>query len=258
MNNLIQNPALAALASLPEPAAAHLAGVFPREGCGLFVECDGAVVFVPCRNVAPSADHFTLPAQDWAAAEDRGRVVAVLHSHPDAAPTPSMADRVSCEASGLPWLIVSMYRDEAGNVRAGEQQWLLPEGYRAPLLGRPFVHGVLDCYSLIRDWYRDERAIELPDYPRRDGWWHEGGNLYRDHFAEAGFVALPADAPLRRGDVLLMQVRATVDNHGAVYLGDGQMLHHLYGQLSRRDTYGGYWLKHTTLRVRHVAEAGHA
>ncbi|WP_043946890.1 NlpC/P60 family protein, partial [Ralstonia solanacearum] len=41
------------------------------------------------------------------------------------------------------------------------------------------------------------------------------------------------------GDVILMQVRAPVPNHAAVYLGGVQMLHHLHGRLSSRDVYGG-------------------
>ncbi|WP_405051537.1 NlpC/P60 family protein [Silvimonas sp.] len=60
------------------------------------------------------------------------------------------------------------------------------------------------------------------------------------HFAEAGFVRVNDD--LQPGDVILMQVRSPHDaNHSAVYLGDGFMLHHLYGRLSSRDVFGGYW-----------------
>lgn len=49
-----------------------------------------------------------------------------------------------------------------------------------------------------------------------------------------------------------MQVRSKngVPNHAAVYLGDGLMLHHMYGRLSSRDVYGGYWREVTRLVVR--------
>jgi len=109
---------------------------------------------------------------------------------------------------------------------------------------------VLDCYSLIRDWYAQERGIDLPDFTRFDEWWKRGENLYLDNFAGAGFhVVEPADMNL--GDVLLMQVASPVPNHAAIYLGDGLILHHLQGRLSSRDVYGGYWQKITTHTLRH-------
>jgi cell wall-associated NlpC family hydrolase len=52
-----------------------------------------------------------------------------------------------------------------------------------------------------------------------------------------------------------MQIRARngVPNHAGIYLGDGLMLHHLYGRLSSRDLYGGWYLESTraVLRYQH-------
>ena len=81
---------------------------------------------------------------------------------------PSEGDRVACEASGLPWYIVAVAKDDDGTITAGEVNRIAPEGYQAPLVGRPFHHGTLDCYGLMRDWYRLEWGLELPDFPRRD------------------------------------------------------------------------------------------
>ena len=33
-------------------------------------------------------------------------------------------------------------------------------------LGRPWVWGVTDCWSLVRDWYKEEKNIELKDWDR--------------------------------------------------------------------------------------------
>lgn len=220
---------------------AHAEREAPREACGLAVVVKGRLRYVPCRNVAGEAE-FAIHPDDQAAAEDAGTVVAVCHSHVFIPPEPSEADRVMCEKTGLPWLIV--------NHPTGAHRVITPSGYRAPLIGRPFVHGALDCYSLCRDYYRETLGLDLPDYAREDDWWLKGGNLYLDHFAEAGFVEIdPGD--LRAHDALLMQVASPVPNHAAIYLGDGLILQHCHGRLSSRDVYGGYWRRVTVKALRH-------
>lgn len=221
----------------------HAAADYPREACGLVVVVKGRERYVPCRNAAAGTEHFILPAEDYAAAEDLGEVVAVVHSHPDAPAAPSQADLVSCEASGLPWHILSWPAEDLRTIE--------PSGYRAPLVGRQFAHGVLDCYTLIRDWYQREPGITLPEFQRRDDWWKHGEDLYMQHYGEAGFVAVSQDQPGQVGDVILMQLRAPVPNHAGVYLGDGLMLHHLHGRLSSRDVFGGYWQEITRCILRY-------
>lgn len=221
---------------------AHAAAEFPRECCGLVVVRKGKARYWPCRNLATVSEQFHLHPEDYAAAEEEGDVLTIVHSHPNLSPQPSQADLVGCEASGLPWLIV--------NWPTGETYEWAPTGYVAPLVGRVFSHGVLDCYSLIRDYYARELQITLPDFARQDNWWKTGQDLYRDNFQAAGFVSIDASA-LRRHDVILMQLSANTTNHGAIYLGDGRILHHPMNRLSGRDAYGGYWQNITTLYLRH-------
>ena len=223
-------------------ALAHAQEAFPRESCGLLVIRKGREVYWPCRNIGVGTDQFVLHPEDYAHADEQGQIVAVVHSHPGLPCTPSQADRVACEASGLPWHIVS--------IPNGEWTSLEPTGYVAPLVGREWSHGVLDCYALVRDWFRAERGIDLPNFARFDDWWKRGQNLYLDNFAQAGFAVVEPDE-LQTGDCLLMQVASPVPNHAAVYLGDGLILHHLQGRLSSRDVYGGYWQKITTHTLRY-------
>lgn len=231
----------------------HARREYPRECCGLIIVRRGRERYVPCRNTAIGSEHFILPGEDFAAAEEQGTVMAVVHSHPDAPATPSQADRVSCEASGLPWHIVRVDRAELDD-HSLDLQTIEPSGYQAPLVGREFAHGVLDCYALVRDWYRIERGIVLPDFERRDDWWLTGENLYLDNFRAAGFEPVADGAPLKVGDGILMQVRSPQHpNHAGVYIDEGfqWMLHHAHGRLSTREVYGGYWREVTRLVVRH-------
>ena len=220
---------------------AHAARDFPREACGLVVVAKGRRRYVPCRNIAEKDGDFVLHPEDWAAAEDAGTVAMVVHSHPNLPPRPSQADRVGCERSGLPWLIVSW--------PSGALHEFAPSGYRAPLVGRSFAIGVLDCWSLIRDYYAETLSIALPDFPREDRWWEKGHDLYTRHHLEAGF-GIVAGAP-RAHDLIVMQIGSRDPSHGAIYLADGSILHHLAGRLSSRDVYGGWYRKVTRHVMRH-------
>ena len=221
---------------------AHAVREFPREACGLIVNIRGHERYFECRNLAENQTDFIMDPADYARAEDAGQVVKVVHSHPNTRAEPSQADRVACEASGLPWAIISL----------PSETWceFSPSGYRAPLVGRSFVHGVLDCYSLIRDWYSQERGVTLLDFDRREKWWDKGEDLYLENFGKAGFEKIDPKE-LAPGDVILMQVQAKTVNHAAIYLGNDVILHHVMGRLSCRDIWGGYWRKNARMVIRY-------
>jgi hypothetical protein len=186
--------------------------------------------------------------EDYDAAEMRGEIVGVFHSHPSMSPQPTQPDLCACEASGLEWHIVNPATDE----------WVSfsPTGYQAPLVGRQWGGiGSLDCYALIRDFYAREMGMVLEDYARTPDFWLRGEDLYGQAIQPAGFRVLDDGEPLQRGDIVMMQTgRSTVANHAAVYLGDDIILHHVENRLSSRDVYGGYFKKHTIRVVRYAGD----
>jgi len=232
----------------------HAAEQYPKECCGVVIRENGRQQYVACGNDALTpSEHFIINPQDKAEAEDRGEVLTIVHSHPDVPAQPSMGDRVSCELHELPWVIVSW--------PSGEYVEFAPTGYRAPLLDREFAHGLLDCYALCRDFYWREWGLQIPNYPRRDGWWKTGESLYERYYLEAGFY--PVSEP-RQGDMLVMQIDAKAPNHAGIFLDDGSLdtepdlrsikgsfIHHRYNRKSSRDIYGGMWAECTRLILRH-------
>jgi len=244
----------------------HALRDYPREACGLILAVEGREVYYPCRNVAANGNDFRIAPDDYAAAEDQGQAVAVVHSHINRDAMPTEADLVGCESSGLPWHIVSVRKD-AGEGFPTVREWhsFEPKGYVAPLVGRTFHHGSLDCLGLIRDFYEREMGITLPNMEREDNWWNDdkGTEMYLENYQSWGFEKVN-DGP-QYGDVILMQYRSDRTNHAGVYLGDeglksqpnlhtipNAMLHHALPRLSERVVYAGYWQDITRMIVRYV------
>lgn len=131
-----------------------------------------------------------------------------------------------------------------------------------PLIGRSFVHGIWDCYSLVRDAFKlgnegmqkqgmewSHGSVTLPNVPRDDGWWSKDQDLYMDWLKPAGFVEISAGAA-RPGDGFLMKIRSEKLNHAGVLVSDNAILHHLPTRLSRREI-GGLWFTQIDKWVRY-------
>ncbi|HFK4345730.1 TPA: NlpC/P60 family protein, partial [Escherichia coli] len=119
------------------------------------------------------------------------------------------------------------------------------------LTGRRFEHGVTDCYTLFRDAYH-LAGIEMPDFHREDDWWRNGQNLYLDNLEATGLYQVPLSTA-QPGDVLLCCFGSSVPNHAAIYCGDGELLHHIPEQLSKRERYTDKWQRRTHSLWRHRA-----
>ncbi len=198
-------------------AKQHAKRAYPKESCGVVV----GGVYKAVRNIA--SDPLTSFKISRSVVKKYGDdIQAIIHSHPDGNYYPSEADMSGQIASGVPWGIVHVSR----GVARDPFYWGdgLPE---KPLKGRVFQHGVTDCYSLIRDYFKQRRNIVLDEFPREWEWWLTPGfDLYESNFQEQNFrVVEPSE--VKEGDCFLAQIRSKVINHAGVYVGRGLILHQL-------------------------------
>jgi proteasome lid subunit RPN8/RPN11 len=225
-----------------QDAQAHARREYPKESCGLIVSGR----YVPCDNVAadPLSD-FVIAPEQYLAAKRLGAIEAVVHSHPNGQIYPSELDMQQQIATNVPWIILPL----------GEAAVIEPVAFgdpleRAPILGRPFVWGVFDCYSLIRDQYQLQYGINLPPVPRADDWVDRGLDLYKDHLKTSGFREISMNEA-RPGDGFLMRwLGSNQLNHAGLLIENDQIIHHLPNRLSRREP-AGIWARGADMWVRH-------
>lgn len=232
----------------------HAAACYPRESCGVIVNRE----YIECENIADNDSEFVINPRDIVRAEQLGSIEAIVHSHPDGSTKPSIFDRMQMPLHELPWVIVAYPEIDIAIHQ--------PKPFTAPLINREYIHGVLDCYSIVRDYYARELDIQLDNFERDDRWWEDSANadLYIDNFKSQGFVEV---SDLQRHDVILCRVQPTAHvNHALIYLGaDGQLtseqsepvigdhlvLHHPYLRRARREIYGNVWQERKAIIVRH-------
>lgn len=189
---------------------------YPEEGVWL-------ITSKGCRQVKNTHkdpnNFFKVGLKDLCKAERDG-LLAVVHSHPDKPDVPSAADMQSQINTAVPWGILTCSSEASGRIR----WWGLPTD--RPLIGRSFSHGINDCYSLVKDYYKQEMGIELPEFPRDWDWWNKGQDLLMEGFSKANFKEIPK-CEVKPGDAWLAKIRGGVVHHCGVYIGHGLMIHQM-------------------------------
>jgi len=244
----------------------HVLKEFPKEACAYIV--DGRIF--PVENIHPEPnEHFSVSKMDRFAASN-GKITGFLHSHGG---TPrQIAGKVwpiewpsSADMSG--WMKQNFLPDgtQTGHERWGisategenvtEPIWF-DEDYVAELEGRPFIGGIWDCYTAIRDWYRVKLGITLKNYPRGIDKWTDDFDLYEDNFRDCGFEEVdPRD--VKPNDVVLYRLNSPQIIHGGIYLGDGRIFHQLNSEnLTGLSGFAdeGRWARHVAKYVRYKGE----
>ena len=212
----------------------YLFDKYPEEGCGLLVNKRGKSTWIPCENIAEDRkENFVISSTDYIKASLSGDLMAVVHSHPDGLAELSEHDKKTSNFLGVPYIVYSLPEVE--------KTVYTPEYNRNSFVGREYSFGENDCYSLVRDYYREKLDIILPTTVFEDDWWEKGFNYFDDLFEPFGFEKVDT---LQENDVIVFRMMAQVPNHCGVYLGEDLFLHHAVNRLSCRESINSVWRKY--------------
>lgn len=186
---------------------------YPKEAVWLVTE-EGTY---RVENTHEDPEHFfTVSFQDTMAAHKKG-LLKVIHSHCNGEAVPSAEDMQTQILMGIPWGVLNTNGDSATPITWwGEDA--IPD-----LEGRPFIHGISDCYSLVRDYYRLQ-GREVGEVPRDWQWW-ESSDLLTDSFKGLGFIEIEA-SEVQEGDTWVSQMRNKTPHHCGIILSNDLILHH--------------------------------
>ena len=121
------------------------------------------------------------------------------------------------------------------------------------LLGRSFLWGVRDCFSLAQDFYKQNFNITVRNYARPIDWSANNLDLMTLCHEREGFDKITnwKGNDLRPGDMLCLAVGEGNPNHFAVYAGDNMLVHHLFNRFSSEELYRDFWRSMTCFVLRH-------
>lgn len=117
-------------------------------------------------------------------------------------------------------------------------------------LGRKYIAGEQDCFSLVREFLADRYNIWIPNVARPDEFWTDVSLDLYGLYKSSDFELI-SDKRLAVGDVLLMPLGTHVNTHAAVVVEGNQILHHLPNSLSSLAPLRPRWGSRANIILRH-------
>jgi cell wall-associated NlpC family hydrolase len=110
------------------------------------------------------------------------------------------------------------------------------------LVGRQWLYGKFDCYTIVRDYYK-LLGIIMPDYERPKDL-ITSDSIFLDQAKNCNFKQIDFEER-SKDDVLIMKLGTKNPMHAAIFLGNNTILHQKYESLSCTENYSVYYRRST-------------
>ncbi len=209
------------------------------EICGLIILSNNEYKVFKCRNISYyHEDSSIISPIDFVKAERQGKIVAQFHSQENE--NTSITDNLTAFNHNLYSIIYSWKVDQF--------YIILPElkGY----LFKDFNIGINDCFTLVRDYYKEELDILIENYSRNENWYIENPTYIYDCFKKNGqFIEINKN-DIRKNDIILFGKDGNI-GHLAIYQGKNLILHHPRNSKSVIEDMNHLWENKIRLIIRH-------
>jgi proteasome lid subunit RPN8/RPN11 len=221
----------------------HALGMMPNEACGFIYTNNNTIHVLPCKNISPEpTEAFEIAEEDYIRCTHLGEVVGIYHSHSEGTAF-SEEDIERAEEWALPYFLYA--------IKEGEFRVYYPKEYTPSYLGRPFIWGHNDCYTIVREYYRRELNIALGDYDCDESFENSERQDILIGLEKEGFIMSTDFTNIEIGDVLLFQFSKVYPQHVGIYMGGNRFLHQPLKGQSRIEQIDGIWAQNLKAVLRH-------
>lgn len=214
----------------------HAAEFPTQEVCGFLLD-SGQVLRAHNVHQCPETD-FAIWDGQFIAANDRGAIAAIYHSHVNSNDAFSVPDIKACRQVQIPYILCHTPTLRIRVYDPNEIQ---------PYEGREWGWCWNNCFTLFQDYYKRELGVMLPDfYSPYDRSWLREDMGYTRHLPLNGFRRLELNEVIATHDVALMTLGLRYPNHVGVIVDavQNKILHHCADQPSEITVYApgnDYW-----------------
>jgi proteasome lid subunit RPN8/RPN11 len=224
---------------------AHALEQNPQECCGLVLRVDDELDVFPCENSSVDRDkYFRIPAGEYIKAKRIGEIKAVYHSHCNDLENFSEFDKLNSQNHNIEFILYVIKNDNFLSY--------LPNCEYNSYVGRELILGQQDCWSLVRDFYKQELNIEIKDdYHRDESWLEDPKDTMDKCHEDEGFEKVD---DLKIFDCVFFRMKKTgPSSHVGIYLGNDLILHQMGGVngYSKIEEYSPRWEKFSNYITRH-------
>ena len=203
-------------------------------------------IYFPCKNnTIATLEEAVVDADELILHQSEGMVEAIIYSHPKGSKCPSESERSDSLAHTVIWGITPIVEGVAQSII----WWGATE--IEPLLGRPTILGVWDCYELWRNWW-SMKGFHYERVLYDESKFVEDGGIFSHYSTELGLEnkgKLQIDK-LVEGDMVLLAIGSTQPNHCGVYTGGGKFIHYPTRKESKESNLIDWWRHYKTI-LRH-------
>lgn len=206
-----------------------------EEICGCLVESGTSTGIIPCRNISSNrSNHFEISPFDYLRISENNKIVGIYHSQ--FSENPSSLDVINSLGHNLKSYFYSISGDRLIEITDKHLKY-------GKYLNRNFEINKNDCFSLIRDFYKNEFKIYINNYERNDKWYLENPDIIKNNYMNEGFVTVE---DYKEGDILVFK-----NAHFGIYLEGDLLLHHARNKKSTIEQLTDAWKKMISNIYRH-------